>query len=108
MCGRFTLTVDVDAIRAEFGLPEVPFDYHPRYNVAPMQNVLAIVGSGAEKRAGWMRWGPMINARAETVDERPTFRESFNKRRCLVVADGFYEWKRVEGVKIPMLDTMNK
>lgn len=115
MCGRFTITADADAIRAEFGLPEVPFDYHPRYNVAPMQNVLAIVGAGDEKRAGWMRWGlvpkfsedpslgaRMINARSETVDQRAVFREAFERRRCLVVADGFYEWRDHGSAKVPI------
>ena len=102
MCGRFTVTADGETIIAEFGLPEVPFDYRPRYNVAPTQPVLAVVADNDRKRAGWMRWGPLINARAETVEERQAFRDSFHKRRCLVIADGFYEWKQAAGIKIPM------
>ncbi|HEX6558513.1 MAG TPA: SOS response-associated peptidase [Longimicrobiales bacterium] len=115
MCGRFTVTADGETIRGEFGLVEVPFDYRPRYNVAPMQDVLAVVQHGGEARAGWMRWGlvpgwaddpaigaRMINARSETIDEKSAFREAFERRRCLIVADGFYEWRHVGNVKIPM------
>lgn len=115
MCGRFTVTADGETIVAEFGLPAVPFDYRPRFNVAPGQNVLAVVGEGPKTRAGWMKWGlvpawaedatvgsKMINARSETLEERSAFREAFEKRRCLIVADSFYEWKRVGGMKVPM------
>lgn len=119
MCGRFTVTADGEIIVAEFGLPDVPFDYRPRYNVAPMQDVLTIVGEGPKKRAGWMRWGlvpswaeeasigaRMINARSETIEERRAFREAFEKRRCIIVADGFYEWQRVGEIKVPMRITL--
>ena len=115
MCGRFTVTADGETIRSEFGLPEVPFDYRPRYNVAPMQEVLAIVHDGAAARAGWMRWGlvpswaaepsigtRMINARSETIGVKSAFREAFEKRRCLVVADGYYEWRKIGNLKVPM------
>ena len=80
--------------------------YAPAYNVAPTQNVLTVVGDEA-RRAGYMRWGlipfwakdktigsRMINARAETVAEKPSFRTALRRRRCLVLADGFYEWQR--------------
>lgn len=119
MCGRFTVTADGETIVAEFGLPDMPFDYRPRYNVAPMQDVLAVVGTGDKKRAGWMRWGlvpswaddpamgsRMINARSETLEERSAFREAFEKRRCIIIADGFYEWKRVGSMKVPMRITL--
>ncbi|MGQ0562499.1 MAG: SOS response-associated peptidase [Gemmatimonadota bacterium] len=115
MCGRFTLTADGEEIRTEFGLPDVPFDYRPRYNIAPMQDVLAIVQASAGPRAGWMRWGlvpswaedpaigtRMINARSETIDEKSAFRQAFEKRRCLIVADGFYEWRQLGNVKVPL------
>lgn len=115
MCGRFTVTADGETVRDEFGLPDVPFDYRPRYNVAPMQDVLAVVHDGEKARAGWMRWGlvpawaedpaigsRMINARGETIDEKSAFREAFERRRCLIVADGFYEWRRVGSTKVPM------
>jgi putative SOS response-associated peptidase YedK len=115
MCGRFTLTADGEKIRTAYGLPHAPFDYRPRYNIAPQQDAL-VIGKGREgRRAGLMRWGlvpswaetpgegaRMINARSETVAERSAFREAFEQRRCLVPADGFYEWRAAGGVKIPM------
>jgi putative SOS response-associated peptidase YedK len=110
MCGRFTLTdPDPRLIRRRFGLPEsVELDERPRFNVAPTDPVLAVRENGADGRtAGRLRWGLMpgrwaeghrslINARAETIERQPAFRESFRERRCLVPADGFYEW-RVDG-----------
>ena len=89
-------------------------DLEPNYNVAPTQNVLTVVG-GENRRGGFIRWGliphwaktasngsRMINARAETVAQRPAFRDAFRRRRCLVLADGFYEWQRAGSVKKPM------
>jgi putative SOS response-associated peptidase YedK len=115
MCGRFTITADGEIIVSEFGLPDVPFDYRPRYNVAPMQDVLAIIKDGEKPRAGWVRWGlvpnwapdpsvgtRMINARSETVGERSAFSDAFEHRRCLIIADGFYEWQRIGKIKVPM------
>jgi putative SOS response-associated peptidase YedK len=115
MCGRFTLTADGEKIRTAYGLPDAPFDYHPRYNIAPQQDVLVIGRSRDGRRAGLMRWGlvpnwaetpsdgaRMINARSETVTERTAFREAFERRRCLIPADGFYEWRAAGGAKIPM------
>jgi putative SOS response-associated peptidase YedK len=120
MCGRFTLTADGEEIRSEFGLPDVPFDYRPRYNIAPMQDVLAVIHDAGQARAGWMRWGlvpgwatepaigsRMINARSETIDEKSAFREAFERRRCLIIADGFYEWQRIGNIKIPMRIHLN-
>ncbi len=88
--------------------------YAPSYNIAPPQNVLTVVG-GEERRGGYMRWGlipfwakdksigsRMINARAETVAEKPSFRNAFKRRRCLIIADGFYEWQKVGAKKRPM------
>jgi len=98
-----------------FGADETP-NSEPRYNVAPTQPVAAIrIGSAAETREiVFLRWGliphwaddpsignRMINARAETVSSKPSFRQAFKKRRCLVVADGFYEWQKVDGKKQP-------
>lgn len=101
MCGRFTLTqADPHAIQQQFALSSAPADLHPRYNIAPTQAILAVTGAEAE----WLRWGivpawakeakpkPLINARAETILEKPTFRKLFQTQRCLIVADGFYEW----------------
>jgi putative SOS response-associated peptidase YedK len=115
MCGRFTLTVAPDALLAELGLAPVE-DFAPRFNVAPTQNVLAVAaGKGGERRLGVLRWGlvppwaddvsvgaRMINARSETVGTRAAFREAFDRRRCLIVADGFYEWRKDEGRKVPL------
>jgi putative SOS response-associated peptidase YedK len=99
----------------EFGLEEhEALESGERYNVAPSQRVLAVVNDGTANRLETFRWGfvphwakgdrprYMINARAETVAEKPTFRSAFRSRRCLVVADGFYEWMRSGKVKVPM------
>jgi putative SOS response-associated peptidase YedK len=106
MCGRFTITVNPDTMQQELGLVGMPDDYHPRYNVAPSQPV-AVVADASNRQAEWMRWGlipswskdaaignRLINARAETVAEKPSFRAAFSKRRCLILADGFYEWQK--------------
>jgi len=115
MCGRYTLATPEAWVREEFELPELPLDYRPRYNIAPTQDVLAVVDAGETRRAGWLRWGlvpfwakdpaignRMINARAETVHEKPAFRTAFERRRCLILADGFYEWQVTDAGKIPM------
>ena len=111
MCGRFTITVQPDVVQQELGLASMPENYQPRYNVAPTQPV-AVVTSADERKAEWMRWGlvpfwakdpsigsRLINARAETVMEKPAFKNAFNKRRCLLIADGFYEWQKGGGAK---------
>ena len=115
MCGRFTLRTPMSKIAEVFGLDET-LDVEPRYNVAPTQQVVAIrPGPTADNRElALLRWGliphwaddpsignRMINARAETVAGKPSFRQAFKKRRCLVVADGFYEWKKIDGKKQP-------
>jgi putative SOS response-associated peptidase YedK len=114
MCGRFSLKTSPDALERIFGRP-VPPGYQPRYNVAPTQEVLAIVADAGEARPVLLRWGlipfwaqdpsignKLINARAESVAEKPAFREAYRKRRCLVLADGFYEWQRRREGKYPM------
>ncbi len=113
MCGRFTLTVKPETIAKQFELAEPP-ELEPRYNIAPSQAVPVVrVKMEAEERIlEMMRWGlipgwakdpsignKLINARAETAAEKPAFRSAFRKRRCLVVADGFYEWQVVPGKK---------
>jgi putative SOS response-associated peptidase YedK len=116
MCGRFTLVASKDELAEEFDLDDLPADWRPRYNVAPTQEVFALLaGADGARRSGWLRWGlipawakdpaignRMINARAETLGERPAFRNAFAKRRCLVLADSFYEWQRMGGRKVPM------
>jgi putative SOS response-associated peptidase YedK len=113
MCGRFTLTCDAEALRAEFGLAEVPVEVKPRYNVAPQQPVLALTGSDArDPRIGFVEWGlvpwwtegkpgkRLVNVRAESITGR--FRKQFERRRCLIPADGFYEWRQEDGRRVPM------
>lgn len=116
MCGRYSLTADFQVIEDRFG--EATFDitkYEKSYNIAPSQLVLSVVNDGSKNRLGFLKWGlipqwakeskvgfKMINARSETVHEKPSFREAFKRKRCLVIADSFYEWKRTDDRKIPM------
>lgn len=122
MCGRYSLTTPVDGIRRLFGFQELP-NLPPRYNIAPTQAVLAVLrGDGLKDqeaadgapRARLLRWGlipswskdpaiasKLINARSETVREKPSFKKAFQRRRCLMPADGFYEWKTIQGRKQP-------
>lgn len=105
MCGRFTLTVDPSELQEKFGQYTFPKKFSPRFNIAPSQPVLAIPNDEKFK-ADFFVWGliPMwakdpaignrlINARGETLAEKPSFRGSLKYKRCLVLADGFYEWK---------------
>ncbi len=114
MCGRFSRKATLQAIIDEFEVEEVTSSIEPSYNVAPGQQVAVIIDS-EKRKLGTMKWGfipswskdpaigsRMINARAETVAEKPSFRNSFRRKRCLIVADGFFEWKREENGKIPM------
>jgi putative SOS response-associated peptidase YedK len=115
MCGRFTLTATPEALNKLFPLFE-GLDLQPQYNIAPSQNVLAVrlKPGSADPEAVWLRWGlipswaddqkigyKLINARAETAREKPSFRGAFKSRHCLVLADGFYEWKKVGKAKQP-------
>ncbi len=115
MCGRYTLTTDPAALAEHFDLTEVPADLPPHYNIAPTQQVPIVRQvEGLGRRLDRVHWGlipswakdpsmgnRMINARAETLAERPAFRAAFRHRRCLVAADGFYEWKPIDGNKQP-------
>ena len=119
MCGRFTLTdPDPARLRARFDLDEsVELEHEvPRYNIAPTDPVLAIrPNEKGQRELGRLRWGlvpgrwaergsgaPLINARAETLMRQPAFAESFRERRCLVPADGFYEWRNDGSGKTPV------
>jgi putative SOS response-associated peptidase YedK len=106
MCGRFTQTIDTAGIAEAFGVEEISGDLKPSYNIAPTQQVAVIISDG-KRRLTQVRWGlvpawakdiaignKLINARAETITEKASFRTAFKKRRCLVVADGFYEWQK--------------
>jgi len=112
MCGRFSLTGSRSAIANAFKV-EVP-DFLPRYNIAPSQAIAAIleIDEVGKREFVFLRWGlipswakdpaisyKLINARSETVSEKPSFRYAFKHRRCLILADGFYEWQRTEGSK---------
>lgn len=116
MCGRFTLLNVFDELVARFGLIYGDnLEYQFRYNIAPSQSVLAVINDGENNRAGMLRWGlvpsfakdksigyKMINARAETIDDKPTFKRLLSRRRCLILADSFYEWRKEGGTKMPM------
>jgi putative SOS response-associated peptidase YedK len=105
MCGRFTLTTPEQLIAEAFGLEEVP-QLSARYNIAPSQPVAAIVQPASGRRLAVFRWGliapgeserddlMLINVRSETAATKPLFREAFRSRRCLIPADGFYEWRK--------------
>lgn len=115
MCGRFSLFSPSDVLRERFDFEFTgDFDWQPRYNIAPSQQVLAIVHDGSRRKGGFLRWGlvpfwakdtkigyKLINARCETLTEKPSFRHLIGRRRCLIVADGFFEWKKTENGKQP-------
>jgi putative SOS response-associated peptidase YedK len=117
MCGRIVRTSPAEVLAAEFGAQPAPgIELRPRYNLCPGEDLVVVVQKGAERRLGAVRWGFVpsfassldgaprsINARAETVATRPPFRDAFRRRRCLVVADGFYEWRREGGRRQPYL-----
>lgn len=114
MCGRFARKTKADEIKKAFKIDALKADLDPSFNIAPTQSVLTVVQSPKGTRGlVSMKWGlvpfwakdpsgaaKMINARSETAHEKPSFREPFKKRRCLIVANGFYEWKR--GSKQPV------
>jgi putative SOS response-associated peptidase YedK len=107
------MTLEAGAVQLQLGLGKMPDDWQPRFNVAPSQPV-AVVMDAASRDVSWMRWGlvpfwakspeignRLINARAETAAEKPAFRSAFKRRRCLVLADGFYEWLKPGGRGVP-------
>lgn len=115
MCGRFVLFSNVTVISNELNIQQIPFDFKASYNIAPGQDVVAVINQGAGNELVTFRWGlipfwskdpkigsRMINARGETVAEKPSFRTPFKKRRCLILADGFYEWRKEGMGKVPV------
>lgn len=109
MCGRYTITLDPADFAEELGVAEFPSDFEPRYNVAPTQQV-AVVRDSESRKVEWMKWGlipfwakdsaigvRLINARSETLSEKPSFKQALVQRRCLILADGFFEWQKSEG-----------
>lgn len=114
MCGRFVQYSLLQVIQQIFNIDTVSFEVIPNYNVAPTQEILAAVRHDNEIKLEKLHWGlvpfwakdisigsGMINARAETVASKPSFRNAFKKRRCLIPANGFYEWKGDKGNKQP-------
>ena len=114
MCGRFVQSIPIETLQQNFNIRTIDSDIIPNYNVAPTQEILTIVKYDNENKLEKFHWGlvpfwakdisigsRMINARAETVSQKPSFRNAFKKRRCLIPADGFYEWKGEKGHKQP-------
>ena len=113
MCGRFTQRKTEKQLVTRFPVTEILFDTSPRYNIAPTQYIPAIVQADSRQLVGF-RWGlipswakdakiasNLINARSETLEEKPSFRTPFQKRRCLIPTDGWYEWKKEGAGKQP-------
>ena len=125
MCGRFTITVDLndlkDYLSESFDIHDLSPDIIvPRYNVAPGQQVLAVIHDGKSYRVGLIKWGfvpsfakdesigfSMINAKSETIHEKPAFKKSLKSQRCLILADGFYEWMKENNKKQPYRILLN-
>lgn len=116
MCGRYALTAPASKVAEVFEVDILP-EILPRYNIAPSQDVPVLLSSDGVRSCRMMRWGLLpvwakdrkmayrtINARGETVDKKPSFRSSFKKKRCLIIADGYYEWQRLSKTeKVPHL-----
>lgn len=116
MCGRYTLTRRQQEVAERFGVQQLTVEFEPRFNIAPTQSLPVVVNTdGSGPTIQLMRWGlvpfwardpksmkPLINARAETISQKPVFKNNLVRRRCIVPADGFYEWKREGKTKIPM------
>lgn len=121
MCGRFTLHTPLDEVLTYFSLPTVDFEFNPSYNIAPTQQVLAVTSTSLGPSVSLMRWGlippwqlgvprsapPLINARLESLTEKRTFSPLVENSRCLILADGFYEWKMINGRKQPFYLTLH-
>lgn len=119
MCGRFSLGIDQTALaehlNALFGIEKLTFSHQPRYNIAPSQSMVAVIYDGQRYKAGYLSWGFVpkylnhknpdfkpINARIESVYEKPYFKEAMHKNRCIIIADAFYEWQRKDHDKVPI------
>ena len=116
MCGRYTITVSMEELMFRYLINDSTIiHYAPKYNMAPMQQLPAIIHDGHKNRLGELRWGlvpswaadeknasRMINARAETLLEKASFKRLVSTRRCIIPADGFYEWQKNNNTKQPM------
>lgn len=116
MCGRYTLAVEMDELADRFGCPRVEPVFKARYNVAPTQVMPVVAAPGGNRQLCLMRWGlvpywakdktignKMINCRVETASEKPSFKHSYRRRRCLVPATGYFEWQKRPVGKQPFL-----
>ena len=116
MCGRYTNRFTWEELHERLDLIGTPLNLRPRYNVAPSQDVAVARATGEGRSLAMLRWGlipswakdhaighKLINARSETAAEKPSFRSAFRHRRCLIPADGFYEWQRRGGTRQPWL-----
>jgi putative SOS response-associated peptidase YedK len=114
MCGRFTFNGNLKDIERTFFITDITCELSSSYNVAPTNEVLAVIRYEGNNKLGKLHWGlvpswakdlsgagKLINARSETVAEKPSFKNAFLKRRCLILADGFYEWQKKEETKQP-------
>ena len=119
MCGRFTQRMSWQELHEQMDLVGTPLNLRPRYNIAPSQDVAAVRGSDNGRALSMLRWGlipawtkdpaighKLINARSETAAEKPSFRSAYRHRRCLIPADGFYEWRREGKTRRPWLFTL--
>ncbi len=113
MCGRYSLVSEQALLQAEFDFVCTE-EITPRYNIAPGQEILAVGYYDGRRIGSYLRWGlvpfwakddkigyKLINARMESIEEKPSFKHAFQKRRCLIICDGFYEWKKTKGEKQP-------
>lgn len=120
MCGRFTLASDTEALSQTFFDFDVPVNLPPRYNISPTQDIAVIANTSTDtvesvdaKQVEFFHWGlipswakdpkignRMINARSETLSEKPSFRNAYKHRRCLILADGYYEWQKIPGDRL--------
>lgn len=114
MCGRYTLKTPVSVLAERFDIEEPPSSITPSYNIAPTQQIATVLAENGKRKLEMLHWGlipswakdpevgnRMINARAETVAEKPSYRKAFQERRCLILADGFYEWQKTDNGKQP-------
>lgn len=115
MCGRFVLLTDLRVIAESFHIQQVACDYRPGSNISPGQQIAAVIRKDDQNSLVNFRWGlipswakdssignRMFNARSETIAEKPSFKNAFKKRRCLIIADGFYEWQKLGKARKPL------